>query len=880
MIGNTLGHYKIIKKLGSGGMGDVYRAHDTKLGRDVALKVLPSEAASDPARRKRFEREARAIASLKHPNIVTIYSVEEVDGTHFLTMELVEGATLSALIPRNGMPLEQFLEYGVSMADGISYAHEQGITHRDLKPANVMLDVDGRVKILDFGLAKLLQSEPDPDADQTEMDNDTAEGVVMGTVAYMSPEQAQGQALDHRSDIFSLGVLFYEMITGARPFDGDNKISTISSILRDEPVPVHEVKASLPRHLARIVKRCLAKQPTRRYQSALDLRNDLEELKGEVESGEILTTGEMAAVRPAAATRPKWLMPVVAVGALAIIAVVVVLMMSQRRGAPQTATAPAAVMEMIPITSDGHSSEATISADGRYVAYVTRDERDRQALGYTQVSTGSAVTVVPAQDDVFLWDPMFSPDGEYIYFIRGVTGPERPALHRVPVLGGTPQKVREHVNGRPSFSPDGTEYVFLRSSPNSDQLVIAAGGGEERVVAERRPPQGFNDPVWSPDGTTIMVGGDDVGDGFRGRVIAIPATGGDERVVADDPTWTDVGEMSWLPDGSGVVAEIEQNFLHTHVWEVPYRGGKPHRVTTDLNTYHGVEIAEDGGTIATQRMLLVSNLWIVRDGEAKQLTSVRMGVGASGARTLQGGGFVYHSDQGGKWDIWTRDATGENPRRLTTEWQNAWPSPSPDGSQIAFISDRDGGLDVWKMPVSGGTPTRLTHGGFATQPAWVGDEIFFRARGSEPGTMVLYRMPAAGGDAVQITHVNSWAPTASPDGTRLMYHAYNAEETHNQIEIMALATGEVEHVIYLRQWEEAVWSPDGAAIHYSKHVDGQDNVWSHSISAGDDTSGDVKITDFDDRIDILSIDWSPDGTTLALSRGKTSRDVVLLKGFR
>jgi Tol biopolymer transport system component len=226
-----------------------------------------------------------------------------------------------------------------------------------------------------------------------------------------------------------------------------------------------------------------------------------------------------------------------------------------------------------------------------------------------------------------------------------------------------------------------------------------------------------------------------------------------------------------------------------------------------------------------------------------------------------------------------RDANGENPRRLTTG-RCAWPSPSPDGSQIAFVHDRGGGLDVWKVPVSGGTPTRLTHGGNATGPAWIGDEIFFRATGSEPGTIVLYRMPAAGGDAVQITHVNSWAPMASPDGTRLMYHAYNAEETHNQIEIMALATGEVEHVIYLRQWEEAVWSPDGTAIHYSKHVDGQDNVWSHPISAGDDTNGDVKITDFDDRIDILSIDWSQDGTTLALSRGKTSQDVVLLKGFR
>jgi Tol biopolymer transport system component len=329
-----------------------------------------------------------------------------------------------------------------------------------------------------------------------------------------------------------------------------------------------------------------------------------------------------------------------------------------------------------------------------------------------------------------------------------------------------------------------------------------------------------------------------------------------------------------------VVAEIEQNYTYTHVWEVPYRHGEPHRVTTDLNTYHGVEITADGGTIATQRMLQVLNLWVVRDGKAQQLTSVGRGVAAADIRILPNGSFVYTADQGGSWEVWVRDPDGKNPRKLTNEGANAAPAPSPDGSEIAFISDRAGGLDIWKMPVSGGTPTRLTHDSFSVQPEWVGDEIYFRARGSQPGIMVLYRMPVSGGNAAQISEVNAWAPRVSPDGTRLLYHAYNPEEDHSQIEIMKLATGEVEHVIYLRQWEEATWSPDGTAIHYSKHVDGQDNVWSHPITAGDDTSGDTKITDFDDRLDILSIDWSRDGTTLALSRGKTFRDVVLLKGFR
>jgi Tol biopolymer transport system component len=880
MIGNELGHYKVIEKLGSGGMGEVYRAHDTKLGRDVALKVLPSEAAGDPQHRARFEREARAIASLKHPNIVTIHSVEEVGGTHFLTMELVEGGTLAAVIPRDGMPLERFLQYSVSMADGMSRAHEQGITHRDLKPANVMLDADGTVKILDFGLAKLLQSDADLDSDKTRMEGDTAEGVVMGTVAYMSPEQAQGKELDHRSDIFSLGVLFYEMITGTRPFDGDNKVSTVSSILRDEPQPVHEVKGSLPRHLARIVKRCLAKEPTRRYQTALDLRNDLEELKSELESGEILATGEMAAFKPAEAPRPKWFVPVVATATIALVAAVVVFAMSQRGGVPQSETLPVAAMEMIPITSDGRSAEATISADGRYVAYVTQDERGRHALGYTQVSTGSAVVVVPAEDDVFLFDPVFSPDGEYIYFARVVSGPEQPALHRVPVLGGAPQKVREHVSGRPSFSPDASQYVFLRSTGEGDWLVIVGGDGEERILAERRPPRSFDDPVWSPDGSTIMVGALDLRADARGQVVAIPVSGGEERIIATDPTWTDIGEMSWIPDGSGVVVELEQNYQQSHVWEVPFPGGEPRRVTTDLNSYHGVEITADGSTVVTQRMLEEANLWLVREGTAEQVTSVGGAVGAGAPRVLADGGVIFHSNRGGKWGLWLQGAEGGVPQRLTSDSQSAWVSPSPDDADVAFVSDRSGGVDIWRMKVSGGTPVRLTHDGFVHRPEWIGDEIFFQAPGPELGTLVLYRIPASGGEAVQVTQGNSWAPIGSPDGTRLMYHSYNAGGGHNQIEIMNLASGEVEHVIYLRQWEEATWSPDGTAIHYSKHVDGQDNVWSHPISAGDDTSGDVQLTDFDDRIDILSMAWSRDGSTLALSRGTTSRDVVLLKGFR
>ena len=321
MIGRTIGHYEVVEKLGSGGMGDVYRARDTKLGRDVAMKVLPDEFSRDESRRKRFMREAQAIAALKHPNIVTIHSVEEIDGATFITMELVEGDTLSKRIPKGGVPLDAFFEYAIPLADALSSAHDQGITHRDLKPANIMFDRDGRLKVLDFGLAKLLDRSGEAEGAETVVESgDTGIGQIMGTAAYMSPEQAEGKPIDHRSDIFSLGIVLYQMATGDRPFKGDTQISTISAILKDHPQHISEIKTELPRHVGRIVNHCLEKKPDRRFQSAKDIRNELDGLRKEVDSGELsatMTSGPVAA--PAKAT--NWKPIAIGVGVVAVAAI-------------------------------------------------------------------------------------------------------------------------------------------------------------------------------------------------------------------------------------------------------------------------------------------------------------------------------------------------------------------------------------------------------------------------------------------------------------------------------------------------------------------------------------------------------------------------------
>jgi len=882
MVGQTLSHYKIIEKIGAGGMGEVYRAQDSKLGRDVALKVLPKEMASDPERRKRFEREARSVATLKHPNIVTIHSVEESDGTHFITMELVEGKTLSALIPENGLTLEQFFTWGSSLADAVSSAHDKGITHRDLKPANIMLDADGRVKVLDFGLAKLLHPDPEPDHDKTMADSDTAEGVVLGTVAYMSPEQAEGKTVDHRSDVFSLGVILYEMATGKRPFKGDTRISTISSILRDEPAVVSEVKQTLPRHLGRIVKRCLAKAPKRRYQSVLDLHNDLEELKDEIESGDTLVTGEMTAfARPA--KRPKWIVPVVTAAGVALIALVfTVIKMSSRDGEGAGVQVSTGALEMTPITTNGRSSEATISADGRYVCFVQEDERERQSLWVTQVATGSAVEIVPGNDDVNLWDPTFSPDGDFVYYCRGETGANINALYRIPVLGGQARRVHDDVDGRISFSPDGSQFAFARFQAGTNEIVVTdANGSGEHVIATRKFPKEYNnDPVWSPDGETIAVAVTDW-DQLEHGIVAIPSGGGAERLIATEERWTRVREMSWLPDGSGLLAEVEQSYTTSHIWAVSYPSGESRKITADLNTYHGVEITADGMTLVTQQMQRSIDLWVVppdENEEPRKLTSVGKGYNGNEVDWLPDGRIVYSSNVGGNWDLWIINEDGTGQRRLTdgpsTDFQH---TVSPDGRYVVFSSDRANDVSLWKMEIDGGNATQFTSGALSFEPDWSpdGEWIVYLSVGEEPGKIHVYKIPANGGDRVRLSELHVSQPKVSPDGDRVLVRAYHSDQNKWMTDVISLEDGEVMVSFDIKGAQEHDWSSDGSAIIYSKHVEGIDDIWRQPLDGSDQQ----RVTRFDGADDIFAVSQSRNGS-LTLSRGVVTRDIVLLKNFR
>ncbi|MCG6928670.1 MAG: serine/threonine-protein kinase, partial [Acidobacteria bacterium] len=456
--GTRLGPYEILVPLGAGGMGEVYRARDPRLKRDVALKVLPAELASEPERLERFQREAETLAALNHPHIVTIFSVEEADDTRFLTMELVEGKTLSKVIPGGGLSLSRFFQIAIPLTEAVSAAHEKGIIHRDLKPGNVMVSEEARVKVLDFGLAKLREGARGEVDTESPTEPATGPGRIMGTAPYMSPEQVQGKALDHRSDVFALGIMLYEMATGERPFAGDTFADVASSILKDTPASVTERNADLPRDLGKLIKHCLEKEPKKRFQSTLDLANELEELRREVDSGEALTSGGAPVVSSrAGGKRGLWLLS----GAV-VAAVAVGYLLSIFATRPRDEAQPEPI-KITPLTSDGGAKDRPkLSPDGEEVAYAWAGPGDDNWDIYVKaLGVGTKplrLTDGPASDRF----PTWSPDGRQIAFLR--QSDDGVALYAIPWLGGQESKLAD-VTGPvstdvyplsvPTWSPDG-----------------------------------------------------------------------------------------------------------------------------------------------------------------------------------------------------------------------------------------------------------------------------------------------------------------------------------------------------------------------------------------------------------------------------------------
>ena len=526
MVRQSLGHYTIIRPIGSGGMGEVYAAEDPKLNRKVALKVLPEEMAAQPERVARFEREAKAVAGLDHPNIVTVHSVEEADGVRFITMQLVDGETLSDKIPKKGFSLEKFFDLAIPLADAISTAHEHGITHRDLKPANVMVTNEGRVKVLDFGLAKLREETA---ADGPTLDPNqplTEEGKIVGTVAYMSPEQAEGKPVDHRSDIFSLGILLYEMATGERPFKGDTRISVISSIVKDTPTSVTELNTTLPRHFGRIIRRCLTKDVRGRYQTAADVRNELGELKRELSSGELESSaaGAQRASSGWGVARP-WL-----VGALLVILIGVIDPFSLWRKGEARSGPDAIWSEHLPDTM-----------------YLWGGEGDEYRIGGDGPSRVSMA---------------WSPDGTSFVYASTDGNTSRLDLRR---LVGEPTPIPGTEGGSsPFFKPDGSELGFYHDG--FLRAVPMGGGGASRDIHEigETPPRGVH---WA--GGQIVYS--------TGREIQmVPEIGGTSQAITRRLPGESAHLQPQLLEGDVLLYTVRKGDRLYEIWAKRLGGGEAH----------------------------------------------------------------------------------------------------------------------------------------------------------------------------------------------------------------------------------------------------------------------------------------------------------------
>jgi len=877
MIGKVVNHYKIVSRLGKGGMGEVYAAEDTKLGRKVALKVLPAEMASNPERRARFEREAKAVASLNHPNIVTIHSVEEAEGIHFLTMELVDGQSLSALIPPHGLPLTELLDRGIALADAVSAAHKLGITHRDLKPDNIMIGADGRLKVLDFGLAKLQESATDAGGTLLPTRSVTAEGKILGTVSYMSPEQAEGKTVDARSDVFSMGIILYQMATGRRPFQGDTAISTLSAILKETPQPIHDLNHALPRHLGRVVGHCLAKDPDRRYQSSLELRRELEGLREESESGEMTLPDGLTA--PAkAASGSKW----IGLGLAAVAIIVVALVATRFLPGTETSAPPipsaAANMQMTQLTTSGEGAEGAISPDGTYVAFLERAD-EGHSLWVSHVTTGSKVQIVDPSPDFFMWDPTFSPQSDYIFYCGIERGAGLAKLYRVPVLGGNVRKIADGVVQRISFSPNGERFVFNREEPGTSSLVVSnLDGSNPNVIATRTFPSDFDDPSWSPDGTTIAVAASTLAGGPQANIVLVPADGGGaERHLFAEP-WSAVGEVAWYSDGSGLVFDGNQRleFFVGQLWEVSYPRGEARRITNDLNLYAGVTVDAAGKNLATTVAELSSDIWIVEpDGSSDpmQLTRTGSAVEGFGLNWTPDGGIVFGATGGGKLDLEIMDADGGNRKKITADaGLNGLPSVTPDGEWLVFLSTRAETINLWRSDLEGEEAVQLTFGELDDEPSLSPDGRWVLFVGGD-GRNVM-KVSIEGGEPVRLNDKHSQEPFVSPDGKLVAARTWDDEAKRWGIDILPFGGGEPIQRMDLPDGEYQ-WAPDGKSLTVSTDRAGTDNLFAHSL----DGSAPRQLTDFKDPF-IGSFAWSPDGKRVAMARGKFESDVVLLRNFR
>jgi eukaryotic-like serine/threonine-protein kinase len=927
--GATLSHYRIISKIGAGGMGQVYRAQDIELDRPVALKFLYPELAAHQNRLNRFILEAKAASALNHPNILTVYEIGRAEGMAFIATEFVEGVTLRHYMRRD-TKLIGILDIAIQIASALVAAHAAGIVHRDIKPDNIMVRKDGIVKLLDFGLAKLTERgelSSGPEETTVALVN-TEPGTMLGTVSYMSPEQAAGREVDARSDIWSLGVVLYEMVTMRTPFDGASKSHIIVAITDHEPQPVTELAPDVPEPLEYIIAEALTKDREERCQTAKEMLGKLRRLKLRLESGasmsdlnrslgphssvapptnSISRVSKQTTLREPARTRSGDIADTqtisvavqtrrtrqLSIGALVLGLIIV---SAIGFGLYKLFSRPKEIgpAKMTALTTGGKingediNGQVSISPDGKYVVCAANDSKQQASLWIRQISTSSLVRIVAPENGAY-FGTTFSPDGEMIYYVATLEKNKFvPTLYRIPVLGGAPAKILDRVYSPVGFSRDGAQFSFVRRNQDDMALMVANtnGSGEPRTIAVAKQPNGFSvsGPSWSPDGKLLAAGMiNGPGPGYS-TVVKVPVEGGNPEPIGSEK-WASVGRVLWLADGSGMIITAQPEFssIGTQVWLLPYPAGPARRITNDLNGYgeNSVGLTADSGTIATIQQVNASSIWITAPNEdeshARQILKTNL---PDTVAWTPEGKVVYASRTGENWDIWMSNADGSDAKQLTADaFIDHEPTVSADGRYIVFQSNRSGGRNIWRVDLDGSNLKQLTEGNYVDSnpicSADGGSVIFVSQRS---GTATIWKVGIDGGAPVQLTNRPSQLPSISPDG-KLIAYFYADTQANNQpkLSIMPFEGGEPVKTIDLPPSVQPLafaWLPEGRSVAYIDNSSGIFNVWSTPLDGG----APKQLTNFqNDFVNSFSI--SRDGK-IAAYRVSATRDIVLIKGFR
>ena len=877
MLNETLSHYQITEKLGEGGMGVVYKARDTQLGRWVALKLLPPELVQHD-RERRFYDEARAASALNHPNIATIYEIAESEGTHFIAMELVEGETLRELFQRGRLPLDRALDIAIQLAEGLSHAHTRGIIHRDIKPENVIVTPEGRAKILDFGLAKRTETDLLGEEGVSALPTGTAPGTIMGTVAYMSPEQAQGQPVDARSDTFSFGTVVYEMLTGERPFRGESNLDVLHAIARTEPRPLAELDPTLPQELNRIVEKALAKDPEERYQGIKDLDVDLKRLK---------KTSEHPGVRPV----PRWWF-----GAGAGIAVLLALYLFVR---DRPAESPAWTVR--PLTSFvGWVFNPTWSPDGSFVAYGHTAEGPMDI--YVMAAAGGdpiRLTEGPA-DDI---SPRWSPGSRHLAFLS-----DRGAgtnLYLIPPLGGTERKLAEtHIPwldlagpafsalGAVPWSPDASEILFSRLHPTGEMPVwrINVGTGEEAQLT--RPPPGAFDlgATWSFDGERIAFGRSQ---GGKTSLWLMDAETGEAEPLLDDDNFN--ASPAWTADNERLVF-LSNRAGPRNLWEIDVRSRRLRQVTTGPGPDSSPVVSPTGRLAYSPYRHQVDLHWgrVDRPQEEHPRLTSTTSDNFGGRFSPDGRQILYYSNRTGNYELWLVERETGDERQLTDhpamDVEADW---SPDGRQIVFLSGREGIVQVWVLSVEDGRVRRLSDKSIRIRF----EPHFGIPRWSPDGNAIGFLASAENEQALWVVDPQGENERALLSGvigfdwyrdSRHVVYTRNAGDGSGVLEMWVadLTTGE-EVLLLSGQNGEMVVAPDGSAVSYV-HSASHFNMQLHVLRLAIPASGGLpravgepqQLTQGGGVWHVHNGGWSPDGEAVVYSRDFDSGDVYVIENYR